>query len=176
MNRVEINVKSKTLRKASAFVGGLLFLLAAGCSSDNPSPTAATKPDLMMTSASIVVNDQSVNGQTLSRGESTGVSTRFEAQIATFGLPTAPVEMWLEYGRPQGSGLPRDTGRLRLYDDGMQGDLVAGDGRYSFEDLAGDYGFHSIVAPVGEYHYEFYGFHDDHETNHINTTVTIIDS
>lgn len=176
MNRLEISARLRSARGLSTVFGGLFLLLAIGCSSDSATPTAPTRSDLFMTSANILVNGQSVNGLTVARGQ--GGSTRFEAQLLTRpdSTPTSPPMMWLEFGRPQGMGMARDTGRVQLFDDGTHGDQVTGDGLYCFEDIAGDYGMHTASAPMGEYHYEFYGIHDSHETNHINVTVTVIDS
>ena len=164
-------------RSAAALLGGALLVLAAGCSDSNPSPTAPGSADLVLASASVLVNGQVVGGRSLPRGHGDGASTRFEAQLTADGAAAPGQTMWLEFERPRGTGMGHHTGRIPLYDDGTHGDRVAGDGLYCFEDFVGDYGCHSDDAEPGEYHFEFYGVdHDGHETNHMTVSVTITNS
>jgi len=160
---------------ASALV--LLSLVACSSGSDDGSPTDPANPDVVMTSADILVSGQSVAGGTFSQGHGEGSSTRFEAELMTNGQPAPGQMVWLEFDRPMGHSMMRHTDRVQMYDDGTHGDRVAGDGIYCLEDFAGDYGCHRADAEPGEYHYEFFGVHatDGHETNHMNVTVTITD-
>jgi hypothetical protein len=158
---------------AAAF-GGLLLVLATACGGSNESPTSPVSTDLVVRSAVVSVNGQSVGGQNLTQGHGDGDSTRFEAQLMAGGVPAPGQVMWLEFDRPRGMGMGHHVGRAQLYDDGSHGDRVAGDGLYCLEDVVGDYGCHSAQAAPGEYHFEFYGLHSDgHETNHLTVTVTI---
>jgi hypothetical protein len=164
------------------FAAALLVLVSfVACSSsgDDGSPTSPANPDLMMTSADILVSGQSVAGGTFSQGHGEGSSTRFEAELMSNGQPAPGQMVWLEFDRPMmgGNGMMRHTDRVQMYDDGTHGDRVAGDGIYCLEDFQGDYGCHRADAEPGEYHYEFYGVHatDGHETNHMQVQVTITD-
>ena len=155
----------------------LIVVLAVGCSGDGDSgPTAPENQEIVLSTASISVNGSVVNGQTLPQGHGEGGSTRFEAEMMSNGLPSTGATVWMQYDRPMGMGMMRHTGRVELYDDGTHGDRVAGDGLYCLEDFEGEYGCHSKRAEMGEYHYEFYGEHDDgHESNHMTVTVRISD-
>ena len=152
-------------------------LVACSSSRDDGNPTSPVDPDLMMTSADILVSGQSVAGGAFSQGHGEGSSTRFEAELMSNGRPAPGQRVWLEFDRPMmgGNGMMRHTDRVQLYDDGTHGDRVPGDGIYCLEDFAGDYGCHRTDAEPGEYHYEFYGVHatDGHESNHLQVTVTI---
>jgi hypothetical protein len=77
----------------------------------------------------------------------------------------------------QGMGSGHHQGRFQLYDDGTHGDHVPGDGLYCFEDFAAEYGCHGPKAQPGEYHYEFWGEHqqDGHHSNRHRVTVTLSD-
>lgn len=157
----------------------VLSLVACSSGSGEDNPTSPANPDLVMTSADILVSGQSVAGGTFSQGHGEGSSTRFEAELMSNGQ-MAPGQMaWLEFDRPMmgGNGMMRHTDRVQMYDDGTHGDRVAGDGIYCLEDFQGDYGCHRADAEPGEYHYEFYGVHatDGHETNHMQVQVTITD-
>ena len=155
----------------------LLSVVALGCSGDGDSgPTAPESQEFVLTSATISVQGDVVNGQTLPQGHGEGGSTRFEAEVMSNGMREPGATVWMQYDRPMGMNMMRHTGRLQLYDDGTNGDRVAGDGLYCFEDFEGEYGCHSAEAKMGEYHYEFYGEHNDgHESNHMTVTVTITD-
>lgn len=166
---------------AAALFGIVVLLFVAGCNGSSHNPMSSAGTELMVTSASVLVDGQPVNGQTFRRGFGAGSSTRFEAQLMTGdGTPAPGQMMWLEYDLPQamgmGMGMGHHVGRIALYDDGTHGDRVAGDGLYCFEDLVGDYGCHGADAELGEYHYEFYGMHNGHETNHMMVSVTVVDS
>ncbi len=155
----------------------VLALTTTGCGNGS-NPTAPNTPVLALTSADVLVMDESVSGQTVSRGHNEGGSTRFQAQLMLDGSPAIGHEAWIQFDRPQGMGMGmgRHTGLLQLHDDGTNGDLMAGDGIYSYEDHEGEYGCHSDEAGAGEYHYEFYGTRTDgHESNHMTVTVTVTD-
>lgn len=166
---------------AGLLTAALLVVTLIGCSSsgDDSGPTGPANPELMMTSADVLVAGQSVAGGTFMQGHGEGDSTRFEAQLMSDGQPAPGQMVWLEFDRPMmgGNGMMRHTNRIQMYDDGTHGDRVAGDGTYCLEDFAGDYGCHREDAEPGEYHYEFYGVHatDGHETNHMTVSVTITD-
>lgn len=176
-----MNRKSETFSSNGAPLGllGALLLsaLALGCSGDGDSgPTAPENQEIVLSAAAVSVNGAVVNGQTLPQGHGEGGSTRFEAEVMVNGLPDSRAMVWMQYDRPMGMGMMRHTGRIGLYDDGTHGDRVAGDGLYCLEDFQGEYGCHSKSAEMGEYHYEFYGTHDNgHESNHMTVVVNIVD-
>ena len=149
-----------------------LFLMTTGCG-ESKSPTAPVS-GLTLASASVQVNGQSVDGQTLSRGHGQGSSTRFEASL-TQDARSAPGQMVrVKFDRPGGPGMMNQGGMFTLYDDGTHGDRMPGDGIYCYEDTVGDYGCHTADSPSGQYHYDFYGMHQGmHESNHMVVTVMI---
>ena len=137
-------------------------------------PTLAA---LTMSGAQVFVGGQVVNGQTLETGQMHGDSTLFQAMLRDGnGGPALGHTVQVEYQTPGNGhgGMMGGQGLLHLYDDGTHGDPIAGDGIYCYEDEEGHYGFHMSSAPMGQYHYEFYGFdHDDHHSNHMNVVVTM---
>lgn len=152
----------------------VLSLVACSSGSGEDNPTSPANPDLVLTSADILVSGQSVAGGTFSQGHGEGSSTRFEAELMSNGQLAPGQMVWLEFDRPMGMGMGRHHNRVQMYDDGTHGDRIAGNGIYCLEDFAGDYGCHRADAEPGEYHYEFYGEHQDgHESNHMTATVTI---
>jgi len=163
-------------RVVLGLLGGLLVSVSTlGCSGSGDSgPTAPESQEFVLSRAVVSVNGDAVNGQTLPQGFGEGGSTRFEAEMMSNGSREPGATVWMQYDRPMGMGMMRHTGRIQLHDDGTHGDRVAGDGLYCLEDFEGRYGCHSASAEMGEYHYEFYGFHDDgHESNHMTVRVNI---
>ena len=157
----------------------LLAVVTVGCSGGggDTGPTAPESQEFVLSNAVVSVNGDAVNGQTLPQGHGDGGSTRFEAEMMSDGSREPDATVWMQYDRPMGMNMMRHTGRIEMYDDGTHGDRVAGDALYGFEDFAGEYGCHSASANMGEYRYEFYGFHDDgHESNHMTVTVNITDN
>ncbi|MGB3563640.1 MAG: hypothetical protein WBH85_11410 [Thermoanaerobaculia bacterium] len=157
-----------------------LILLAAGCNSGGDgSPTTPATPNLVLSEAVVMVDDQAVNGQTLSPGFGAGSTTRFEAHLGDGSGPALGHTVWVEFDRPmgQGRGTGHHQGRFQLYDDGTHGDQVPGDGLYCFEDFAAEFGCHGPNAQAGEYHYEFWGEHqqDGHHSNRFGVTVALSD-
>lgn len=156
-----------------------LILLATGCSSSGDgSPSAPTTQNLVLSEAAVMVDGQPVNGQTLDPGFGAGSTTRFEAHLRDGSGPALGHTVWVEFDRPMGQGMGHGghhQGRFQLYDDGTHGDQVPGDGIYCFEDFEAEYGCHGPNAQPGEYHYEFWGEHqqDGHHSNRFGTTVTL---
>jgi hypothetical protein len=139
------------------------------------SPTSPLTVQLSLQAATVSVGGQVVNGMTLPRGHGNGSSTRFEASLVDLGgMPMAGVTVTMSYQRPGSMGMMGTSGTLHLYDDGTHGDRTPGDGVFCYEDSTGDYGCHAADAPMGQYHYEFWG--DDahgHQSNRMAVTVTI---
>lgn len=149
-----------------------LAVLVVGCSSGSNSPTqpGGFAGELAVTSADLLVDGESVAGQTMPVGHGEGMAARFEAHLMMDGAPAPGYQMWVEYDRPMGMG--PQQGRFRLYDDGTNGDRVPGDGIYCFEDFEGMYACHRNNARRGDYHYEFYGIdHQGEHTNHMDFMV-----
>jgi hypothetical protein len=136
-------------------------------------PTAPDGSAIALTNATVTVNGQIVNDQTVPRGHGQGASTRFEASLMRGSRPAAGQVVQVRFDRP-GSGMMNTTGMFSLYDDGTHGDRMPGDGIYCYEDMAGQYGCHTEDARPGQYHYDFSGMYEGmHESNHMMVTVTI---
>jgi hypothetical protein len=154
-------------------IAGMALLLVA-CSGGDNSTSPAGSVEMTVTSAAVIVDGQTVNGMTLQNGHGGAAGTRFEARVEMPSGPVAGAEMWLRYERPGGmGGMMGGSGVVALYDDGTHGDGVPGDGIYCLDDVRGDYGCHGAGAPMGQYHYEFWGTHPHGETNHMRVTVTV---
>lgn len=153
------------------------LLIVAACSGDSgSSPTA---PSIMpaatvVSSAKVVVDGRDVSGMNVPQGHH-GAVTHFEARVEHDGSLEPGFEMWMRYEQPEAHGMMGTQGRARLFDDGTHGDPVAGDGIYCLDDDIGQIGCQRSDAPMGEYHYDFYGAgpHGD-ETNHCLVTVTVV--
>lgn len=161
--------------RRTAFGAGvaLIALVATTRCGGGDGPTAPTTSAIAVTNASVMVNGQIVNGQTLQRGHGEGGSTQFEASLMLGDRPAPGQVVRVRFDRP-GSGMMNTTGTFSLYDDGTHGDRMPGDGIYCYEDLAGQYGCHTADARPGQYHYDFSGMHEGmHESNHMMVTVTI---
>ena len=161
-------------RRTALGAGVALIALVATtrCGGDD-GPTAPSSSAIALTGASVAVNGQIVNGQTLPRGHGQGGSTRFEASLMLGGRPAPGQVVQVRFDRP-GPGMMNTSGMFSLYDDGTHGDRMPGDGIYCYEDMAGQYGCHSEDARPGQYQYDFSGMHEGtHESNHMMVTVTI---
>lgn len=150
----------------------VLAILTVGCSGD---PTGPEMSSMMLTQPMVMVAGQVVNGQTLAIGHGDGASTLFQAHLLdAAGRPLAGAVVRVRYQRPGGMGMMGGRhGDFRLYDDGTHGDPVPGDGIYCFEDWEAIYGCHAEGLGAGEYHYEFWGEHDGHQSNHHEVMVTL---
>lgn len=178
-----MNIEMSRVATSRESIVGLLMVLVlagvnSGCSSGDgdTGPTAPENQEFVLSNAVVSVDGESVNGQTLPLGHGDGGSTRFEAEMMSNGSREPDATVWMQYDRPKGMNMMRHRGRIQLHDDGTNCDRVAGDGLYCFEDFEGEYGCHSARANMGEYHFEFYAFHEDgHESNHMTITVKITD-
>jgi len=150
----------------------VLALAAAGCGDSPTAPELAQS--FRLTDAQVVIDGEVMNGQTLQQGQQVGSGTLFRASLQGPHGPLAGVTVQVQYRRPQAMGPMNMQGLLTLWDDGSHGDPVAGDGIYCYLDEDGSYGFHMQHHPTGEYHYEFYGVHQDgHHSNHLEVMVTL---
>lgn len=152
-------------------------LIVAGCSGDSgASPTAPSIHPMtaVVSSAMVVVDGRDVSGMSVPQGHH-GAFTHFEARIENGGSLEPGFEMWLHYEQPGSHGMMGSQGRAHLYDDGTHGDPVPGDGIYCLDDEAGQIGCQRADAPMGTYHYDFYGMGSrGDETNHRLVTVTVV--
>jgi hypothetical protein len=132
--------------------------------------------ELTLTTATVTVNGQVVNGMTIAPSQAQGSHTRFEARLMDTDGPAVGHTVQVAYQRPQGmmGMMGSASGVMTLYDDGTHGDERPGDGVYCTEDWDGHYGFHMGSAQMGTYHYDFYGMHDDgHQSNHMEVSVSL---
>jgi len=153
-----------------------ILLMTAGCSGSGSSPTAPSPQftSVALSSATVMVDGQDVSGTSVTQGHH-GAATHFEAHVQHQGTLDPGFQVWMRYDQPDGHGMMGRHGSVALYDDGTHGDPVAGDGIYCFDDDMGDIGCQADDAPMGPYHYDFYGTgpHGD-ETNHCQVTVTVV--
>jgi hypothetical protein len=102
------------------------------------------------------------------------MSTRFQATLWRDGARAPGQIVHMRYTKPGTMGMMGSTGVITLYDDGTHGDLHPGDGIYCFEDFRNQYSCHGTDAPMGNYHYEFWGEdHMGHQSNHMSVEVTV---
>jgi hypothetical protein len=147
----------------------LLVLGACGGGSGGGPTAPSSQP--MLASAAVMVNGQTVNGMSLSRSQSPGGGTRFEATLQMDGHPVAGGSVRVQHQSP---GMGMAAGSFMLFDDGTHGDMMAGDGTYSYDDLREDYGCDAPNTPMGEHHYDFMGTDaQGHQSNSMQVTVTI---
>jgi hypothetical protein len=173
-----VSITTKISSSRTRLARSVVVVVAAsaiGC--NTPTSPDVSEAVLQLVNPLVMVNGQSVGGQTIQMGQMTGNSTFFQASLTVAGGPapgrTVQVQYQVPHQGPHMMGAP-GQGTMLLYDDGTHGDPVAGDGTYCFDDTRGRYGFHMANAPMGQYHYEFYGIgHDQHHTEHMNVTVTI---
>jgi hypothetical protein len=162
--REKISILPLGVLAAAVLLGSL------ACDGDGGSPTEPSGQNLSLVTAAVSVDGTVYNGGTFHHAQGHGDSTRFEARLILGGMPAPGGQMWVDSGR----GMMNE--RFRLYDDGTHGDPLAGDGVYCLEDFAGEYGFHHAGAPHGQYHYDFWGEHDDGgHSNHMDVTVQVAD-
>jgi hypothetical protein len=124
--------------------------------------------------ASVIVDGQTVNGMTLPTGTEVH-GTRFRRRRDAIGARSG-AQVWLRYERPGTMGMMGKSGVVMLYDDGTHGDHAPGDGLYCLYDERDADGCHGSGAPMGDYHYEFWGSHSQGESNHMRVTVTVAGS
>jgi hypothetical protein len=173
-----VNATFRQARKASLqirlTVVAALPLLLVACAGPT-SPVAPRAMGYWMASTQVIVAGASVNGMTMSRGQLVGDSTFFQGTLTGPSGPVPGETVQVLALTPHGPGMMLGQNVMTLYDDGTHGDPTPGDGTYGFEDLEGLFGFHMQHAPLGEYHYEFFGtYHDDEHTEHMEVVVTIV--
>lgn len=138
-----------------------LFALGAiACSGDGPATTAPTSaPDApTVSNAEVLVAGQSIQGLVI---EGTDEPSLYRVRVHAPGGLSTVQRVVLRYSQPGpnhhgGPMMGGYRGTVLCYDDGTQGDDIAGDGIYHFMDPDDDIGCHGINAPRGEYHYEFW--------------------
>lgn len=149
----------------------LIAVALMGCNG-NGGPTSPDGSPLVLTRATVSVNGQVVNGETLPQGHGEGVAERFEAALEKDGVRMAGGSVRVQHASP--GGMMMGPPEFRLYDDGTHGDRTPGDGLYCLEDLQGQYGCHTNQAPRGSHHYDFMGTDSQgHRSNQMRVTVTI---
>ena len=149
----------------------LVALSLLACNGDGgPTSLGST---LVLTRATISVNGQVVNGQTLPRGHGQGGTARFEAVLEQDGVRVTGGSVTVRHDSPGGMMMGNSRDFL-LYDDGTHGDHTPGDGLYCYEDFQGEYGCHTNQAAMGQHHYQFHGTDGHgHQSNMMDVSVTI---
>ncbi len=147
-----------------------LLFFASACDHGDSTHLGVPHMDTFgLVEARVLVDGESIGGQTISRADNLGSSTRFEARVVDLD---ANLSVEVAYQRPQ--MMEGSSGIVPLFDDGTHGDAVAGDGIYCFEDWEGEYGLHMSEAPMGVYHYAFYAMDEDgHHSNHLSLDITL---
>jgi len=174
-----VGITARLKSRTGWLLGTAIVVIAAsaiGC--NTPTSPDIAEIALQLINPQVMVNGQSVNGQSIQMGQMVGTSTFFQATLMDAGGPapgrTVQVQYQVPHHGPGMMGTP-GQGTMVLYDDGTHGDPVAGDGTYCLDDTQGQYGMHMATAPMGQYHYEFFGIgHDEQQTNHMNVTVTMV--
>lgn len=143
-------------------------LSVTGCDGSGPASPTSPQSDgvLTLTAASVSVDGQVLQpGETFHHPDGPAQATLFQATLmGPYGPATGHV-VEVRFRRPD--GMMNRNGAFRLYDDGTNGDPVAGDGIYCYRDPDGLYGFHHGRASQGRYHYDFCGLYaNGAETNH----------
>jgi hypothetical protein len=159
--------------RSSLTILALPLLALAACGGSGGSAGGPTAPDSapMLARAAVMINGQTVNGMTMSRSQSPGGGTRFEAMLQMDGHSVVGGSMRV---RHQGPGMGMSTAEFMLLDNGTHGDMMAGDGLYTYDDMREDYGCDARDTPMGEHHYDFMGTDaQGHQSNSIRVTVTI---
>ncbi len=142
----------------------VLMLGLAGstaCSDDSPGPMAPnsmTPIAPVVSNPKVIVNGNVVQGRVNSGN---GEPSLFQIRVvAPQGLSTvARVVMQYAQPGPNHHGGPMSggfRGTVLCYDDGTNGDDVAGDGLYHYFDPQSRIGCHGIGAPRGDYEYHFW--------------------
>ena len=167
------SILMKIQNRLGALTLTLIPLFALACSGES-SPTSPALASLSLQTANVVMNGSVLNGMTISRDHGNGAATRFEATLmGADGRPATGHRVAVRYTRPGGM-MMMNSGEFFLYDDGTNGDPIAGDGIYCFEDLRYQYGCGGYGMAVGEYRYEFYGMQPDGtHSNHMTVNVTL---
>jgi hypothetical protein len=149
----------------------LVAIILTGCNG-NGGPTAPESSSLVLTSATVSVNGQVLNGETLPRGHGEGVAERFEAVLEKDGVRVTGGTVRVQHDSP--GGMMMGSPVFHLYDDGTHGDRMPNDGLYCFEDFQGQYGCHTEQASRGSHHYDFAGMDSQgHKSSQMRVTVTI---
>lgn len=149
----------------------LAAVILAGCDG-NGGPTSPGGSLLVLTRATVSVNGQVLNGETLPLGHGEGVAERFEAVLEKDGARMTGGTVRVQHDNP--GGMMMGSPVFHLYDDGTHGDSVPGDGLYCFEDFQGQYGCHTKQAARGSHHYDFMGLDSQgHKSSQMRVTVTI---
>jgi hypothetical protein len=142
-----------------------------GSSSGGPVP-AAGGSTVQLAGADILIGGQSVSGATITQGA--GPSTLFTTTLVDPANTTQVRTMSMDYPAHSSMGMMGYMDTVQLYDDGTHGDLVPGDGRYSYMDVNGHIGPDGTDCPRGDYLYTFHGTDImGHDTNSIDCHVTV---
>lgn len=149
----------------------LITITLTGCNG-NGGPTSPDGSLLVLTRATVSVNGQVLNGETLPQGHGEGVAERFEAVLEKDGVRVAGGTVRVQHDSP--GGMMMGPPAFYLYDDGTHGDRMPGDGLYCLEDFQGQYGCHTNQASRGAHHYDFMGMDGQgHKSSQMRVTVTI---
>ena len=163
---------SKQLPSGIAIVAAaLVAVILTGCNG-NEGPTSPEGLSFVLAQATVSVNGEVINGETLPQGHGEGAAERFEAVLEKDGARMTGGTVRVQHDSP--GGMMMGPPAFYLYDDGTHGDRTPGDGLYCLEDIQGQYGCHTNQASRGSHHYDFMGMDGQgHKSNQMRVTVTI---
>jgi hypothetical protein len=167
----------KRIRLSVLGVLPVLVLLASGCSdsghmltgtSGSPPGTSVVK----LVSPDIKIDGQSVNGATIPPGS--GPSSLFTVSLANPQDQSSVARVQMDYTQHSPMGMMGETMTVDCYDDGTHGDMVPGDGTYSYMDVDGHVGPQYNDCVAGQYVYMFHGTDTmGQHTNAVECSVTV---
>ena len=163
------------LPRAAFVLASLALLTCFACDSagSREVPTAAAGSQVQLAGADVLIDGQSVAGQSIAPGS--GSATLFTVTLVDPADTVRVQSMVLEYPRHSMMGMTGGTATMALHDDGMQCDPVAGDGHYCYLDDDGHIGPHDPDCPQGDYVYRFHGVDMMGElTNSIECRVRVL--
>jgi hypothetical protein len=163
-----------TLSKLIVVIVGVVLL--AACSDPSSIPTSPGMPEtsLSVRDAKVVVGGVAVQGPV---NMGTDEPARFEVRVTSPQGLSAVGRVVMQYNQPGqnhhgGAMMGGYNGTTLCYDDGTHGDIMGGDGVYSYMDEDDMIGCHGINAPNGQYMYGFWA--EDVNGQRSNTaTVTV---
>lgn len=150
----------------------VLVLLASACSDSGHILTGTTGSAVRLASPDVKINGQSVNNATIPPGS--GPSSLFTVSLANPQDQSSVARVQMDYTQHSPMGMMGQTMTVDCYDDGTHGDMVPGDGTYSYMDVDGHIGPQYGDCVAGQYVYMFHGADTmGQHTNVVECSVTV---